>query len=142
MATIAPSKLSTYFDFQKAQAGNRFKGIWRLVPGSRLAYIPATIALAISALAKTCTYLLLRYFADTALAEGKLAGDEMQRTLILIALGFIGLAAVEGGFGFVSGRLAAYTAEGIPRLLPNYPFDHRPPLVFASPYKTPPRHQT
>ncbi len=137
MATIAPSKLSTYFDFQKAQAGNRFKGIWRMMTGYRLAYIAATIALAISALAKTCTYLLLRYFADTALAEGKLAGDEMQRTLILIALGFIGLAAVEGGFGFVSGRLAAYTAEGITRRLRNYLFDHLQRLSFAYHDKTP-----
>src|SRR5258706_3622487 len=137
MATIAPSKLSTYFDFQKAQAGNRFKGIWRMMTGYRLAYIAATIALAISAMAKTCTYLLLRYFADTALAEGKLAGDEMQRTLILIALGFIGLAAVEGGFGFVSGRLAAYTAEGITRRLRNYLFDHLQRLSFAYHDKTP-----
>jgi len=108
-----------------------------MMTGYRMAYTGATIALAISALAKTCTYLLLRYFADTALGQAQAAGNEMEHTLIWIALGFIGLAAMEGGFGFISGRLAAFTAEGITRRLRNYLFDHLQRLTFAYHDKTP-----
>ena len=59
------------------------------------------------------------------------------RTLIWIGLGFIALAAVEGTFAFLSGRLAAYTAEGITRRLRNYLFDHIQRLSFAYHSKTP-----
>jgi ATP-binding cassette subfamily B protein len=48
----------------------------------------------------------------------------LNRTLIYVALGFVGLALVEGGFAYFSGRLAAYTAEGITRRLRNFLFDH------------------
>ncbi|MBN2148479.1 MAG: ABC transporter ATP-binding protein [Anaerolineales bacterium] len=102
--------------------------------GFRLTYLAATVSLAFSASAKTATYLLLRYFADTVLGEGKqLAADlpAASRTMLLIGLGFIGLALVEGTFSFFSGRLAARTAEGITRRLRNYLFDHIQRLTFA-----------
>jgi len=108
-----------------------------MMTGYRLAYVAATFALAVSALAKTFTYLLLRYFADTALAQGKIVGGDMNRTLILIGLGFVGLATLEGSFSFISGRLAAYTAEGITRRLRNYLFDHLQRLSFTYHDKTP-----
>jgi ATP-binding cassette subfamily B protein len=138
MATIAPSSQSTYFDFRMALSANKLKGIWRMMTGYRVAYIGATIALAISALAKTFTYLLLRYFADTTLA---ISANEPRSVfingLLMIALGFFLLAAVEGTFSFFSGRLAAYTAEGITRRLRNYLFDHLQRLTFAYHAKTP-----
>jgi ATP-binding cassette subfamily B protein len=49
----------------------------------------------------------------------------------LVALGFIGLALFEGTFTFLSGRLAAQTAEGIVLRLRNYMFDHIQRLPFA-----------
>jgi ATP-binding cassette subfamily B protein len=108
-----------------------------MMTGYRLAYTAATIALAISATAKTLTFSLLRYFTDTVLPAGKVPGDDMNHALILIGLGFICLAAVEGGFAFLSGRLASYTAEGITRRVRNYLFDHLQRLSFAYHDKTP-----
>ena len=60
---------------------------------------------------------------------GKNAGSRAM--LIGIALGFVALALVEGGFTFLSGRLAARTAEGIARRLRNYLFDHIQRLTFT-----------
>ena len=51
--------------------------------------------------------------------------------LVLIALGFVGLALLEGGFTFLSGRLAAQTAEGVARRLRNYLYDHIQRLTFS-----------
>ena len=51
--------------------------------------------------------------------------------LVLIALGFIGLALLEGGFTFLSGRFAAQTAEGVARRLRNYLYDHIQRLTFS-----------
>ena len=136
MTTAATTKNTTYFDFRQAISQNRLLGVWKMMTGYRLTYIIATFALAISALAKTCTYLLLAFFTDQALKESNLTG-EMSRTLLWIALGFIGLAAVEGGFAFISGRLAAYTAEGITRRVRNYLFDHLQRLSFAYHDQTP-----
>ena len=124
------------FDFRKALENNRLKGIWRIMADYRLPYIAATIALAFSALAKTLTFILLRYFADQVLAEGNYLAGDLTRTLIWIALGFVGLAAFEGGFAFLSGRLAAYTAEGITRRLRDFLFDHIQRLSFSYHAKT------
>ncbi len=76
--------------------------------------------------AKTATYLLLRYFVDSVLGK-----ERQPRVLALIALGFIGLALVEGGFTFLSGRFAAQTAEGVARRLRNYLYDHIQRLTFS-----------
>ena len=61
----------------------------------------------------------------------------LNQTLALIALGFVGLAILEGSFAYISGRLAAYTAEGITRRLRDYLFDHIQRLSFAYHSKTP-----
>jgi ATP-binding cassette subfamily B protein len=103
----------------------------------RLPYIGATAALAISALAKTFTYLLLRYFVDDVLTQGDYIGDSLTRTFVWIGVGFLGLAALEGGFSFLSGRLAAFTAEGITRRLRDFLFDHIQRLSFSYHATTP-----
>ncbi len=54
-----------------------------------------------------------------------------------IALGFVGLAVLQGGFTFLSGRLAARTAEGIVLRLRNYLFDHIQRLSFTYHDQTP-----
>jgi ATP-binding cassette subfamily B protein len=134
MATSAPS---TYFDFRKALSKKKLAGMLRMMTGYRSAYVAANLTLAISSMAKTATYLLLRNFADTILGNNTPFAGTLERTLILIALGFIGLAVVEGGFSFLSGRLAAFSAEGITRRLRNFLFDHIQRLSFAYHSKTP-----
>jgi ATP-binding cassette subfamily B protein len=138
MTTLSPAtKSTTYFDFRTAISANRVKGLWTMLADYRLPYIGATFALAVSALAKTLTFSLLHYFTDTVLPAGKAPGGDMSGALLWIALGFVGLAAVEGGFAFLSGRLAAYTAEGLTRRMRNYLFDHLQRLSFAYHDKTP-----
>jgi len=103
----------------------------------RLPYLAATAALAVSALAQTFMYLLLRYFADDVLAKGEYIGNSLTQTFLWIGLGFVGLAVVQGGFSFLSGRLAAYTAEGITRRLRDFLFDHIQRLSFSYHATTP-----
>ncbi|WP_345300768.1 ABC transporter transmembrane domain-containing protein [Candidatus Villigracilis affinis] len=103
----------------------------------RVSYIAATASLAISALAKTSVYLLLRFFADDVLGKGAMLGTSMTQTFLWIGLGFILLALVEGGGAFLSGRFAAYTAEGITRRLRDFLFDHIQRLSFSYHSATP-----
>ena len=138
MTAVQPTYEPTLtFDFRKAIDENRLKGIWKMMVDYRLPYIGATAALAISALAKTFTYMLLRYFADDVLTQSKYIGNSLGRTTLWIGLGFVGLALVEGGFAFLSGRLAAYTAEGITRRLRDFLFDHIQRLSFSYHATTP-----
>jgi ATP-binding cassette subfamily B protein len=134
MTTLEPTLT---FDFRKAIDQNRLKGLWKIMVDFRVHYLGATAALAVSALAKTCMYLLLRYFADDVLVKGKYIGNSLTQTFLWIALGFVGLAAFEGGFSFLSGRLAAYTAEGITRRLRDFLFDHIQRLSFSYHATTP-----
>lgn len=97
-----------------------------MMPGFRLAYLGATTSQALAAISKTATYLLLRYLVDDVLGQpGALS------ILPIIALGFLALASFEGVFTFLSGRLAAQTAEGIALRLRNYLFDHIQRLSFT-----------
>jgi ATP-binding cassette subfamily B protein len=114
------------FDFKNSISSNRLAGLWRMMTGFRLTYVGATASLAMGAMSKTATYLLLRYFIDNVLGQGRSAG-----TLPLIALGFVALALIEGSFTFLSGRLAAKTAEGIVLRLRDYLFDHIQQLSFT-----------
>ena len=125
------------FDFRDALTPNRLRGLWRMLTGFKPAYLGATASLAVSATAKTATFLLLRYFVDQVLGEKVyLIPGSLSLTLALIGLGFLGLAAVEGSFSFVSGRLAAYTAESITRRLRNFLYDHIQRLEFSYHDKT------
>jgi ATP-binding cassette subfamily B protein len=121
------------YDLRQAISDNRLKGLWRMMTGFRLAYLGATISLAIAAVAKTATALLLRHLVDTVLTAANLAqaGSRLSQMLLGVALGFLGLALLEGGFTFLSGRLAAFTAEGVTRRLRNFLFDHIQRLPFA-----------
>jgi len=134
MATL--TQPSTYFDFRTALNKNRFKGLWRMMSDFRLSYLGAVATLAVSATAKTATFLLLRYFVDNVMTETNV-GTGIGSDLIYIALGFVGLALFEGGFAYFSGRLAAYTAEGVTRRLRNFLFDHIQRLSFSYHSTTP-----
>lgn len=127
--SVSPQSLD--YDLKNAVHPNRLVGLWRMMTGYRLRYLGANLSLGVSALAKTSTYLLLRYFVDHHLV----ANDALV-PLWGIALGFVGLAAVEGSFSFMGGRLAAMSAEGIARRLRNYLFDHIQHLSFTYHSKT------
>jgi ATP-binding cassette subfamily B protein len=130
-ATTASSTEVTITDFRPALQKNRLKGLWKMMDGFHLPYLLATLSLAVSALARTGTFLLLRFFADHVLDAS------LSISLGWIALGFVSLAAMDGGFAFLSGRLAAYTAEGITRRLRDFLFDHIQRLSVAYHAHTP-----
>lgn len=119
------------FDLKKTVHPNRLVGLWRMMTGFRLNYVGANLSLGVSAVAKTSTYMLLRYFVDH-----QLIARDSSYALWMIALGFVLLAAVEGSFAFMSGRLASLTAEGVARRLRNYLFDHIQHLSFTYHSKT------
>ncbi len=119
------------YDLQNTISDNRFLGLWRMLTGYHWTYAGATASLAISAMAKTLTYLLLAYFVDEVLGKQFNIAQ-----LALMAASFIGLAAIEGSFTFNSGRLASYSAENVARRLRNYLYDHIQHLPFAYHDKT------
>ncbi len=123
---MSVSNKTINYDLKQIVTNKRFKGLWRLMTGYHKKYIGAVISLGISAGSKTSTYLLLRYFVDTYFVN-KTTGV----SLPMIAAGFIGLAAVEGFFAFLSGKLAAETSEGTTRRLRDYLYDHIQHLTFA-----------
>jgi ATP-binding cassette subfamily B protein len=128
MTTIEPA---ITFDFRNTLDKNHLRGIWKIMVDYRLPYVGATASLAVSALAKMFTYTLLGYFIDDVLNQGKYIGNSLAQTCLWIAIGFVGLAAIEGAFSFFSGRLAAFTAEGITRRLRDFLFDHIQRLSFS-----------
>ena len=114
------------FDLKQAYHKNRLLGLWRLISGYQVQYILANLSLGVAALAKTTTYLLLRYFVDNYFPQ---TGAVV--ALYGIALGFIGLAFLEGGFSFLATRSASHTAESATRRLRNFLFDHIQHLPFT-----------
>lgn len=128
---MAESSKTINLDLKTTLSRNRLNGIWKMMQGFRLRYFGAVTSLGLSALAKTLTFLLLRYFVDTYLGA-----QDASIGLPYIALGFVGLAFVEGGFTFLSGVLASQTAEGITRRLRNYLYDHIQHLSFTYHSKT------
>jgi ATP-binding cassette subfamily B protein len=117
--------------FTDAINKSQFLGIWEIMKGFRMPYFIATFSLALGAIAKTGTYLLLRYFVDDVLPI-----NEKHFLFPWIALGFVVIAAIEGFFTFVSGKFAAYTAESVTRNLRNFVFDHIQRLSFEYHDKT------
>ena len=112
------------FNLQDTLHKNRFVSLWKLMRGFRLHYLGATLSLGVSAFSKTGMFLLVQFLIDDVLAE------EKRSLLPWVALSFVGLALMEGSFTFLSGRLAAATAEGIAYRLRNYIFDHIQRLTF------------
>ena len=130
--TLTTTQPEPTFNLKQVVSDNRLVGLWRVMRGFRLTYLAATICLGLGATARTATYLLLRYFVDDVL------GSTLSTTTLMhITLGFLGLALFQGSFTFLSGALAARTAEGVARRLRNFLFDHIQHLSFTYHDKTP-----
>ncbi len=113
-------------DLKKTLAKNRLVGLWRLLRGYYLRFITANVAVAVSAFSRTATYMLIGFYVDKVLGTGA-----SWTGLLLVALAFVGLALVQGGFTFISGYLASQTAEGVALRLRNYLYDHLQRLSFS-----------
>ncbi len=113
------------FDLQETLAERRIIGLWRLMRGYRLIFVIANLSIGVAALARAATYLLLgRYVDEILVAENAI------RLLPWVALAFLGLALIQGGATYLSGRLAGRTAEGIAKRTRDYLFDHLQRLPF------------
>src|SRR5687768_14165233 len=113
-------------DLKPIASEKRLKGAWLLMQGYRLPYFSAAISLAVSTGARTASLLLIQYFIDRYLSQG-----DRTYSLWMIAVGFVILAAVQGGFTFLSGALSAHTAESIAERLRNYVLNQLQRLPFA-----------
>ena len=113
-------------DFKTVGQVGRWQGLWLLMRGYRLPYLGAGVSLGVGTIARTLSLLLVQYFVDAYLAQG-----DRTYGLWMIAGGFIALAAVQGGFTFLSGTLSAHTAEGIAERLRNYLLDHIQRLPYS-----------
>jgi ATP-binding cassette subfamily B protein len=120
------SLLYPAIDLKQTISSNRLAGLWGLMTGFRLVYVSAVLSLALATIAKTLTYLLLAYFIDEVLIQA-----QPPVPFYLIGLGFVGLAIFQGVFTFISGKLAARSAEGVILRLRNYLFDHIQRLPFT-----------
>ena len=113
------------FDLKETLADRRIVGLWRLLRGYRLIFLIATLSIGVAALSRAATYLLLGKYVDEILVA-----ENAIRLLPLVALAFLGLALIQGGATYLSGRLAGKTAEGIAKRTREYLFDHLQRLPF------------
>ena len=136
---MPPVKSSFDLDLHALLPEKRLAGLWRLMQGFRLRYLTAILCLGVAAVAKTSTYLVLRYFTDEILVPATTgsASVGLLQPLMIVAAGFIALALTEGSFTFLSGRLAAYSSEGVALRLRNFMFDHIQHLTFGYHDRTP-----
>lgn len=113
-------------DFKKVVSQKRLKGFFGLLQGNYGPYAMATLSLAVSAVCRSLVYLLLAYFVDDVLGQ-----PNFQSRVPLVALGFLGLALVQGVFTYASGTLAGRTGERVVQRLRNYLYDHLQRLTFS-----------
>jgi ATP-binding cassette subfamily B protein len=119
------------FDVRTIDTRHRLGGMVRLMTGYRAGYAVAAVCTGLAALCQTGAYLLVRRLIDVVLPGRSPAG------LAIAAAAFVGLAALQGSFSFLSGRLAARTAEGTIRRLRDAFFDHVQRLPFSYLDRTP-----
>lgn len=123
-ANLNPETLTPNLDH--VATGSRGRGLWRLTEGFRLVLFGVIIALALSVLARTGTYYVIRYFIDDFLSD-----PAASASLWLIAGIFLLLNVVQGAFAFFGGALAARSSEGIVQRLRNFMLNHIQRLPFS-----------
>lgn len=137
------------FDLKDAQSKQRILGLLRMMRGYGWHYTGAIVALAVASITRTVSLLLIGWLVDDLLSPQQTViqvtnslGQVVPQTvdtlrpdlptlLPLAALAFLGLALFQGVFSYMSGRLAAYTAEKIAYRTRNYLFDHIQRLSFS-----------
>jgi ATP-binding cassette subfamily B protein len=119
------------FDIRTTVSENKLKSLWHLMRGYKRIYLIAALSLGFAASFRSGTYLILGRFIDELVAD-----NNISKYIPLIAASFFGLAVLQGVFTYISGRLAAKTAEGIARRLRNFLFDHIQRLSFSYHDKT------
>lgn len=117
---------SETIDLKFIATQSKWRALWRTLQGQHLIYGAAVASLGISALCRSAVYLLLGYFIDDVLRSQGF-GDQV----FLVALGFVGLAVVQGIFTYFSGALSGRTGETVARRLRNYLYDHIQRLSFS-----------
>jgi ATP-binding cassette subfamily B protein len=124
--------MTTEFDLKSTLSERRLIGLWRMLEGTQAIYIGAFFCIGLAAVAQTGFSYLLRYYTDNVLGAPT-ARDQ----LIWVALGFIALALLQGGFTFTAGRWAARASETATRRLRDYLYDQIQRSYFAYHDKTP-----
>ncbi len=102
------------------------RGLWTMMYGYRLLYGLAVFSIAVAALSRTATLLLLRYFIDDLLESKKTVTG-----IPFFSLLFVALAILEGAALFFKGKWAALSSEGTINRLRNFLFDHIQKLSFS-----------
>ncbi len=115
------------YDLKRTLHPSRAISLWRLITGYQSIYALATACLGVAALTRAGSLYLLRYFVDTVL----LTSHRVMEMAPWYALGFVMLAAVQGGASFWSGKLAAQAAEGACCRIRDYLYDHLQHLSFT-----------
>lgn len=104
---------------------NRLLNLWFVLKGYRIIYLAAIASMGAAAAARSASYLLLGYFVDHILKYSAFSS-----WLPWVALSFVGLASLEGGFSFLGKREAARVSEGVAQRLRDGLFDHIQRLPF------------
>jgi ATP-binding cassette subfamily B protein len=112
-------------DLRRLLSARGIKALWNVLSGYRVLYLVAVLCIAAAAAARTVSYFLLRSFVD-----GVLGRDATAAAVVLFALWFTLLAAVEAVTTCFRGRLAARSTEGVVLSLRNFLFDHIQRLTF------------
>lgn len=120
------SRKQDTLNLQEVADLTRAQGLWKMLSGFRLIYLLAALSLGISAVLRTGIYFLIRYLVDEVLVS-----ENQRGVLPMIAVGFLGLALLQGTFTYLSGRLAARTSEGVVQQLRDYLFNHIQRLSFG-----------
>ncbi|MCP4419134.1 MAG: ABC transporter ATP-binding protein [Chloroflexi bacterium] len=114
------------FNLKETIDEKKIIGLWRLLKGYQLIYVIAMLCVGLAALSQTGIFYFLGYFVDNILPA-----EDMLQQLPWVALGFIGLAMLQGLFTFVGGRLAAKTSENGVLRIRNFLYDHIQRLTFT-----------
>jgi ATP-binding cassette subfamily B protein len=122
---------SSNFDIRSTISDNKLLSLWKLMSGYKRIYLIATLSLGVAAASRSGTYLILGRFIDALFSE-----TDIRKYIPIIAISFFCLAAFQGVFSYISGRLAARTSEGITRRIRNFLFDHIQRLSFSYHDKT------
>ena len=102
------------------------KGLWLFLKGVHLTFILALLYQGLSVVFQTANFLLIRFFVDRIIKEGR-----WEISLALIAGGFLFLAAMQGLLSFLAGRSSAYASELAIKKVRNWLYDHMQRLSFG-----------